>query len=597
MEELVRRLIDDGVIVARESHWTVHADRLDTLHLPTTLVGLLQARLDALPPGERTAARQASIIGHVFWDDALQALDANAPQALPALQRAAFVKGRDSSDFEGTAERQFDHHLLHQVTYDTLLKAERKLGHGAAARWLAERTKGRGAEFLAMTGDHAERAGEMALAIDCFEQAGEDANTRFANTIAQSYLRRALNLLGDSDPGRRWELLYSIKGIASTVGDPLAHDAVHAEMGRLLERHPADDRQAQLWVLQAMLAERRGDNAAAEPQLWQAVDRATRCGAAEWAAMGHGNLAWLRYARQDYLGARELIEVALRWAGQVEPEERRLVLENRLLLVSAFAAQGLFRYDEARTAFAAALTHGEALGQPLMQLAAMQGLTGTDADLCLWESSAAWATRMHDMAHTVGSVPRMAGALWHRAYAAESMGQHAESIPMYEQVVALSRSCGDRRKEAVALQRLGVSHRALGHSTDAWHCLSQSQTLHQTLDDALEACITTGHAAWCQLDLGLHDAALSTVSGLLERLATDERPAHETIEPRWVCQHVLQALRDARAGPMLEQLFADVQASAAEMTDAADRDRLIQASPVYRDIVAAHARRGGPASA
>jgi hypothetical protein len=30
-----------------------------------------------------------------------------------------------------------------------------------------------------------------------------------------------------------------------------------------------------------------------------------------------------------------------------------------------------------------------------------------------------------------------------------------------------------------------------------------------------------------------------------------------------------------------------VQASAAEMTDAADRDRLIQASPVYRDIVVA----------
>jgi hypothetical protein len=69
-------------------------DRLDTLRLPTTLVGLLQARLDALPAGERAAARQASVIGHVFWDDALQALDAQAPQALPALQRAAFVRPR-----------------------------------------------------------------------------------------------------------------------------------------------------------------------------------------------------------------------------------------------------------------------------------------------------------------------------------------------------------------------------------------------------------------------------------------------------------------------------------------------------------------------
>jgi len=587
MEELVRRLIDDGVIVAGDAQWTVDTDRLDTLRLPTTLVGLLQARLDALPAGERAAARQASIVGHVFWDDALQALDANAPQALPALQRAAFVKAHETSDFEGTPERQFDHHLLHQVTYDTLLKAERKLGHGAAARWLAERTKGRGAEFLAMTGEHAERAGETALAIDCFTQAGAEAEKRFADGAAAVWLRRALYLLGESDPARRWDLLCSLEGIASTVGDAPVHDAVHEEMDRLLKQNPADDRQAQLWVLQAMLADRKGDTAASVQLLSRAVERATHCGAARWAAMGYGNLAWLRYARQDYLGARDLMEAAMRWAGQVEPEDKRLVLENRLLLVSASVAQGLLRFDEARTAFRSALAHGEALSQPFLQLAAMQGLTTIDADLCLWETSAAWAVRMRDLAHTVGAVPRTAAALWHQAYATDSMGRHAESIPLYEKVVALSRSCGDRRKEAVALQRVGIVHRTLGHAPDAWQCLSLSQTLHQSLDDALEACITTGYVAWCELDLGRPDAALSTVDGLLERLAGDERPAHETIEPRWACQHVLQALGDARAAPMLEQLFADVQASAAEMTDATDRGRLIQASPVYRDIVAA----------
>ena len=308
--------------------------------------------------------------------------------------------------------------------------------------------------------------------------------------------------------------------------------------------------------------------------------------------MGHGNLAWLRYARQDYPGARDLMDVAMRWAGQVEHEDKRLGLESRLLVLSTFVAQGLCRFDEARTAFRAALTRGEALGQPGLQLNAMQGLASTDADLCLWESSAAWATRMHDLAHTIGSVPLVAAALWHQAYAAKSMGQHAESIPLYVKVVALSRSCGDPRKEAIALQRLGIAHRTLGHASDAWQCLSQSHALHQTLDDALEACITTGHAAWCELDLGLHDVALSGVSGLLERLAICALPAHETIEPRWACQHVLQALGDARAAPMLEQLFADVQASAAEVTDAAYRDRLTQASPVYRDIVAAYGRRG-----
>ncbi|HUG23998.1 ATP-binding protein, partial [Piscinibacter sp.] len=219
MEELVRRLVDDGVIAVGEAHWTVRAERLDQVRLPGTLVGLLQARLDALPARDRQAARLASLIGHVFWDDALQAVDPDATQSLPALHEAAFVKAHETSAFEGTFERQFDHHLLHQVTYDTLLKAERRLGHGAVARWLRERTRGRGPEFLAMTGEHAERAGETALAIDCFEQAGIEAKLRYSNAAAVSCLSRALALLGESEPVRRFSLLTQLEKVVDTVGD------------------------------------------------------------------------------------------------------------------------------------------------------------------------------------------------------------------------------------------------------------------------------------------------------------------------------------------------------------------------------------------
>jgi len=47
-----------------------------------------------------------------------------------------------------------------------------------------------------MTGEHAERAGEVALAVDCFEQAGEQARRRFANAAAGSWLRRAVKIAG-----------------------------------------------------------------------------------------------------------------------------------------------------------------------------------------------------------------------------------------------------------------------------------------------------------------------------------------------------------------------------------------------------------------
>ena len=76
-----------------------------------------------------------------------------------------------------------------------------------------------------------------------------------------------------------------------------------------------------------------------------------------------------------------------------------------------------------------------------------------------------------------------------------------------------------------------------------------------------------------------------------------ECPAIETLATRWTCQTVLETLggeHAQRAGLLLEQLYTDVQARATAVTDADDRDRLIQAIPDFRDIVAAYRRRGAP---
>lgn len=50
MEELTKMLIDDGVIVVGDETWQVLPERLARVHVPPTLVGVLQARIDALPP-------------------------------------------------------------------------------------------------------------------------------------------------------------------------------------------------------------------------------------------------------------------------------------------------------------------------------------------------------------------------------------------------------------------------------------------------------------------------------------------------------------------------------------------------------------------
>ena len=593
MEELVRRLVDDGVITTDGAHWQVQADRLDSLRLPTTLVGLLQARLDALPAPERQAARWASVIGPVFWDDALMALDAQAPQALPALQRAAFVRANATSDIGGMAEHKFDHHLLHQVTYDTLLKAERRLGHGAAARWLAAHTQGRGAEFLAMTGEHAERAGETALAIDCFEQAGKEAQQRFANAIAQSYFHRGIVLLGDEQPGRAIDLWDHLEKIADTTGDRTAQDAANQQIAALLERHPDDPRQARLTFARALLADRRGDAAASEPLARQAFELAERCGAARWAAMAQGQLAWLHIARQDLARAGRHLQIGLPWASKIAADDARAETEAQLLTLSGMVSKDTFRLEEAQDTLMAVLSRGEALGKPRLQLGALDNLANLAEKLGRWGEVATWGERLRTLALAIGSPKDLALGQMRLAFAATALNDMATALRWHEQSLANRRAIGDRRHEAIALRCLGDLHLDRGDAQAALQCGSQAQALLTSLDEPLEACSVAAILAQCAIHLGQPDVALARLEAALGQLQRDlaDWPANETIDLRWRCQQVLADLGDTRAGPLLEQLFADVQAHATLATEAADRDRLIQALPVWRAIVAAHGRR------
>ena len=141
MEELVKMLIDDGVIVVDGDGWRMLPERLLATKVPATLTGVLQVRLDALPAPERVALQQAAIVGHVFWERALAAVDPAAPGMLPALLHRHLVVPRDERPGADSGEYTFQHQLLQQVTYDSVLKAPRLLGHARAGGFWSARAE------------------------------------------------------------------------------------------------------------------------------------------------------------------------------------------------------------------------------------------------------------------------------------------------------------------------------------------------------------------------------------------------------------------------------------------------------------------------
>src|SRR5215208_2652068 len=72
IEELIKVLIDRGVILRGEEQWRLEMERFSDLKVPATLTGLLQARLDSLNPNAREKLQQASIVGRIFWTSVVE---------------------------------------------------------------------------------------------------------------------------------------------------------------------------------------------------------------------------------------------------------------------------------------------------------------------------------------------------------------------------------------------------------------------------------------------------------------------------------------------------------------------------------------------
>ncbi len=226
LEELIKMLIDSKVIRLGEEAWSVDPSRLATVRVPPTLTEVLQARLDSLVPLERVVLQHASAVGRIFWEQSLQVLDANLEAgaleaALESLKRKELIFERRPSAFSGQHEYTFKHSLLHEVTYETLLKRQRVTYHAAIATWLDQVSGERRAEYLAQIADHYEKGGEYGSAAAVFSEAAARALNLSALAEARSFFEHALELYRHTEkPGREMiELEIGLSETYTQLGD------------------------------------------------------------------------------------------------------------------------------------------------------------------------------------------------------------------------------------------------------------------------------------------------------------------------------------------------------------------------------------------
>lgn len=190
VEEIVRMLIDQGVLVKRDGSWHISAQNEETLselaspatppedtlidqhyllplpRVPDTIQGVLAARVDLLPPNEKQVLQSASIIGRTFWLSALLELTEDGErnivlQTLEKLIQRDFLEVSEKQDRGPLPTEQsfsFKHILIRDVVYNTLPRMRRSQKHAQLAHWLEEQVADRLESFAELLAYHYQQA-------------------------------------------------------------------------------------------------------------------------------------------------------------------------------------------------------------------------------------------------------------------------------------------------------------------------------------------------------------------------------------------------------------------------------------------------------
>ena len=260
LEELLRSLIDSGLVVVRDGR-AVATEGIADIRVPDTVQGVAAARIDALAPSDKDVLQSASVIGRAFQRPVLAEVQGRSSaggaggeddveiagppagagtsglgDSLEELCRREIVRERSEADY------LFKHAVTRDVAYNSLLKARRRALHEIAARVIEELYPDRREELSATLAHHWRAAGVHDRALEYLIAAAERARRTFSSAEALELYAAALQEAGD-DRTKKIEIEENIGDVLVLAG---RHEEARAHFSAALEEEPPGLAQARL---------------------------------------------------------------------------------------------------------------------------------------------------------------------------------------------------------------------------------------------------------------------------------------------------------------------------------------------------------------
>ncbi len=194
VEECTKSILETGLLQETEDHYEL-AEALPVLTIPTTLHDSLMARLDRLDTAKSVAQLGATIgrqVPYALLRAVWQQDEASLQHELERLVEAELIYPRG---LPPQATYVFKHALIQEAAYQSLLKRTREYYHQQIAQVLDAQFPETAALQPELLAHHYTEAGLHEKAIPYWQQAGELAVERSANTEAVSHFTRGLELV------------------------------------------------------------------------------------------------------------------------------------------------------------------------------------------------------------------------------------------------------------------------------------------------------------------------------------------------------------------------------------------------------------------
>ncbi|KVD91782.1 ATP synthase subunit beta [Burkholderia stagnalis] len=500
MEEVVQTLAEEQSLLGDPGRYRVGRTPA-ALHIPTTVQGVLAARIDRLPVAEKELLQTLAVIGKEFPYSLIRSICGGEPartdddlrRLLAHLEAAEFIYERPAFP---EVEYSFKHALTQEVAGHSLLTHRRSALHERTAQAIEALFPTRIADYCSELAHHYSLSGNLPKAVEYLHQAAQQALRHAAHLDAMQHLGTALELLKQlpDTPARAHQELALLLSLGPALMDVRGYGApeVAATYSRALTLCEQTGETSQRFAAQLGLRIHyltRAEYATARDLGKQMLDVATRAKDPGLLMESYGALGACLFLQGNLDAARTHQEQALAiydpeqhqahvFAHGVDPGIRALNFLTLTLWLQGYPDQALKRSMEA-LALAQKLAYGPTLAFTLAYASELHQLRRESSLAREHAEAVVTLSTEHGLPYWLAWGTFFGGwALTERDHLAEGIARMSEGL-------AADRAAGGEDQRSYFLALLADCHRRAGDRETGMRLLDEAMAI---LDKAGERC-------------------------------------------------------------------------------------------------------------